>query len=108
MSKKKPALSKKEFSDIIRNGRKIQGQNILLFYKKAEVTKVGIAVSKTIKTATRRNRVKRRFREIIRKNNINFIDGTLQVWMLGPKILTMPFLDIEKEYLDIIKKVLKK
>ena len=105
MLKKKPAISKKEFSDIIRNGRKIQGKNILLFYKKAEVAKVGIAVSKTIRTAVKRNRVKRRFREIIRKNNSNLNNGMLQVWMLGQNILTMPFLDIEKEYLDIINKI---
>jgi len=108
MSKKKPAISKKEFSDIIKNGRKIQGQNISLFYKKAEVSKVGIAVSRAIKTAAQRNRAKRRFGEIIRKKNIDLNDGVLQVWMLGPNILTLPFLDIEKEYLEIINKLIKK
>lgn len=69
--KSKRLLSPKQFSDVLRNGKKIFNPVFLLIIlpSSANTSRVGIVVSKKVsKRAVDRNRIKRQVREFFRLN----------------------------------------
>ena len=71
---------KNDFQDIIRGGKRIQVENLVLWYKPAPDGKtdrrLGIVVSKKLGGAVVRNRAKRLLREAFRLNREQLKDGT--------------------------------
>jgi ribonuclease P protein component len=63
-----------EFDQIIRNGTKTFGENITLFRLRSpdEGQKFGIKISRGMKGAVKRNKIKRIIRETLRKNKDRF------------------------------------
>jgi ribonuclease P protein component len=63
-----------EFNQIIKRGAKKSGENITLFRLRSpdEGQKFGIKLSKGIKGAVKRNKIKRIIRETLRKNKDQF------------------------------------
>jgi len=72
--KKIKVKKKSEFDQIIKNGAKKFGENIVLYrlLSLEEGQKFGIKISKGIKGAVKRNKIKRIVREILRKNKDKF------------------------------------
>lgn len=66
-----------EFKEVIKKGEKKIGEKLILFILKKDNTslKFGIRVDKTIKKATKRNRIKRIIRKILRKRKDKFLPG---------------------------------
>ena len=56
------------FDDIFKRGNKYKGKVITIFVLPAEQNQMGVAVSKRFKRAVDRNTIRRRIREIYRKN----------------------------------------
>jgi ribonuclease P protein component len=63
-----------EFNQIIKNGAKKSGENITLFrfHSPDEGQKFGIKISKGMKGAVKRNKIKRIVKETLRKNKHKF------------------------------------
>ena len=71
LSKKERLSKNKEFQAVFKEGKKLWINSILLIiYKPNSLNyrRLGIVVSKKIKKATQRNKVKRWIRELFRKN----------------------------------------
>ena len=62
----------KQFSYIYKKGKKKSTNNFTLFYlaSKFENYKIGYSISKKQGKACKRNKLKRRLKEIVRKNNL--------------------------------------
>ena len=65
---------KSEFNQIIKNGSKKFGKNIVLYRLRSsgEGQKFGIKITRGTKGAVKRNKIKRIVRETLRKNKVRF------------------------------------
>lgn len=59
-----------EFREIYRTGNRKTGKNLSIIFIEKESFKYGISFNKKVKPAVSRNKMKRRIKEIIRKNRI--------------------------------------
>ncbi len=69
---------KNDFKDIIHGGKRMQGENLVLWYKPApapQLQRMGLVVSKKLGGAVVRNRIKRLLRESFRLNREKLISG---------------------------------
>lgn len=93
--KKEEKLNKKEISLILKTGKKFYNKLFTVYYKDSENTKFGISLRKGIKGAVKRNKLKRRLREIIRKN---FLKKNKEIFLIANKDTTgFTYCDLEKE-----------
>ncbi|MGI5879992.1 MAG: ribonuclease P protein component [Syntrophomonadaceae bacterium] len=63
----------KEYNNIYKSGKRIQGRYMVLFYQPNNqgINRFGFVTSKKVGKAVTRNQVKRRLREIVRKNELD-------------------------------------
>ena len=104
---KNAVIRNRDFTKIITRGKKVRGQYMTVYYLPADDYKTGIAVSKKVKRAVQRNRAKRRFKEILKRNPNKQSFCSEQVWMLEPELVTEKFTNIEKDYMEVVKKLSK-
>ena len=101
---KKPS----EFDEIFRSGERLSSENFLLVTKESEGLKFGFTVSKKIQGAVKRNREKRRLREIVRLNQADLPNNKSIVLMAKPGIEQTKFERLNKEFVDLLKKLKSK
>jgi ribonuclease P protein component len=100
----------KAFSDLITKGSTLTSGSIRLFYaaeSKNQPIKIGFSVSRTIRKASVRNRIKRCLREAVRKNKPLLPSGkhTLVFMYRGTaagRASRVICLDLEKDILDAL------
>lgn len=101
-------LKKKDFQLVFKKGKSLkEGGFILNFLKldQKDDLKIGFIVStKVHKKATRRNRLKRRMREAIRKNLPKIKRGYFLVFVALSQAIQYDFPTIEKELLVLLNK----
>jgi ribonuclease P protein component len=108
LSKRKILKDSREFDDVFQKGEKISSQHILLLYKVAEETRYGFSVARKIKGAVKRNRAKRRLRELLRLNQ-NKIPAELNLVLLAkPGIETCKFDKLNGEWIQLLEQLNKK
>ena len=100
-----------EFNVTRKHGKYYEGNFFHIYFLKPRnykgPTKVGIVVStKTTKKATKRNRVKRVFREVVRKNFEKIDKGDLWI-VIHPKVasLNKKYEEINTDFNKILQKV---
>ena len=81
------------------------GRSVIIYYKRSDHTKIGFSVSKKIGNAVIRNRVKRRLREICRKNIELFSSNYNFIFIARPKIKGFSYQQVEKEIIGKLKEV---
>jgi ribonuclease P protein component len=61
---------KSDFSGLYRNGRRFRGRHFTLVYRRngLDFSRLAVVVSRKVGPAVVRNRIKRRFRELFRRN----------------------------------------
>lgn len=97
-----------QFNFIYKKGERVHTENFTLFAVKSkfENYKIGFSISKKLGKANKRNLLKRRLREIVRKiavpNHFNF------VLMAKEDATTLEFLPLKKEVEKIFEKFGKK
>jgi ribonuclease P protein component len=99
-----------EFKQIIKEGSRKFGENIILFRLRSsgEKQKFGIQVSGRIKGAVKRNKIKRIIRETLRKNKDRFDPGEKVVVLVKSPTKSMDRMVHTKEIdLDKLKKELE-
>ncbi|MEK6777332.1 MAG: ribonuclease P protein component [bacterium] len=99
-----------EYQKIYREGIKEVGKRMIIYSCQHEgnPARFGIAVTNKIGKAVVRNRVKRIIREAIRRQIKNFDVGFDTAIVARNKIILSPLQEIEKELLNLLKKVGKK
>ena len=93
----------KQFTYIYKNGQTKHANKLSLSYIKTKFQpfKVGFTVSKKIGKANVRNLYKRRIKDILMKNNINFSKD--YVIILRVSILNLNYEQIQNELINVLK-----
>lgn len=94
LSKKERLRKNKEFQAVFREGKKLWINSILLIiYKPNSLNyrRLGIVVSKKIKKATQRNKVKRWIRELFRRNKDWFPKNCDIIIIPHPNLLNLEY-----------------
>jgi ribonuclease P protein component len=111
LSSKERLKKDKEFQAVFREGKKVWIDAILLIiYKPNDLNyrRLGIIVSKKIKKATQRNKVKRRVREFFRRNKDLFPENCDIIIIPHPNLLNFKYRDfvgVVKEKLLSLRKI---
>jgi ribonuclease P protein component len=98
-----------EFNQIIKRGAKKSGENITLFRLRSpdEGQKFGIKLSKGIKGAVKRNKIKRIIRETLRKNKDQFDPNEKVVVVKSPNKVVNRKIHTQEIDLDRLKRELE-
>jgi ribonuclease P protein component len=111
LSSKERLKKDKEFQIVFREGKKIWINSILLIiYKPNDLNyrRLGIVVSKKIRKANQRNKVKRRVRELFRRNKDLFPENCDIIIIPHPNLLNFKYRDfvgVVKEKLLSLRKI---
>ena len=91
---------------MFKNGNKLIGKYVILYYKKAEKRRVAFIVSKRIaKLAVKRNKVKRLLREAYRLHK-HIIENDLEMLIIARhSTLNTAYNDIAYEVKDLFNKI---
>ncbi|RDV84573.1 ribonuclease P protein component [Ammonifex thiophilus] len=77
MRHKRKVLSRSDFSAVFSEGRRAVGRRVVVYFRPNELDfyRLGFAVSKKVRTAVKKNRVRRLLREVCRLNPELFRPG---------------------------------
>jgi ribonuclease P protein component len=87
---------------------RLRSATLFLVPAEAGPARLGLTVTRRIGNAVVRNRLKRRFREIFRRNRDMFRKNLLIVVNVAPPAATMPFREMEREFLGAFTKAAAK
>ncbi|MDD8020230.1 MAG: ribonuclease P protein component [Acidobacteriota bacterium] len=99
--------SKKDFINIYRKGRRLKGRFFHLVFQPNELnySRLGVVVSKKVGQAAVRNRIKRRFRELFRRNQ-SLLSGHYDlVFIARPEIRQLDWDRMSEEYRSMISRL---
>jgi ribonuclease P protein component len=93
-----------EFQTVYREGVKQVGNRVILYarFREEEQSRFGIAVTKKLGKSVVRNRIKRRIREVIRRNAKSMGGGMDLVVVARKNILHASFEQIERDILALV------
>ena len=90
-----------EFNRVYRKGQRRNGEGLCLYWfkRKGRGRRVGFTVSRKLRGAVKRNRVKRVWREIYRKHEERLVDGVDLIILGRSEAVPGSFQDLEKSFL---------
>lgn len=96
-----------EFRRLYRKGKSAVGANLVLYAhcRDRETNRLGITVSAKLAKAVRRNKVRRRLREIYRLNEARFRRGVDLVVVVRGRGVSAPYRVLERELLTLAGKL---
>ncbi len=97
-----------QFNYIYKKGEKVHTENFTLFVVRSKFScyKIGFSISKKLGKANKRNKLKRRMREIVR--NLQVPSFCNYVLLAKENATNLEFCDLKKEIEKIFEKVEKK
>ena len=103
MNKKYIIRKNEEISNIVKTGKKISNKFYVIYYKDNDYrfNRYCVSVSKKIGKANVRNLFKRRIKDILMKNNINY--SCDYVIILRQAILDITYEDMKNELISLMK-----
>ncbi|KKS83227.1 MAG: Ribonuclease P protein component [Parcubacteria group bacterium GW2011_GWA2_43_11] len=105
MLKKKQRLSRAEFTNLLKQGRRLHSPYFSLLYMSAAETKCGLVVGKKIaKKATMRNKVRRQIYAIFGEN-LASLGKIYCVLLTRPNITSLSYLELKTEIEKAIKTI---
>jgi len=96
-----------DFSRVYRHGRSFANHQFVVYWfrkKEVEQFRVGISVSKKVGNAVVRNRMRRLVKEIVRHHDAELIEHVDLVFIVRKGALTMPYKDMERSVLHVLRK----
>lgn len=99
--------NKKEFNNIIKNGKFVKNNYYVIYHVNSnEVSnKYGIAIGKSVGKAFIRNKLKRQTRSIIDKNRKLFPNKENYIIMIRKSCQSVPYKLLEESLTDLIEKI---
>ena len=101
-----------EFEACYASGVRVSGRHLVLFLlagPAASRPRIGISVSKKVGNAVVRNRVKRRLRELFRRNRAEFSGRNAEIAVNArPSAAKAPFEELAADYASTLRKALSK
>ena len=104
MKKEKIIKENQKFTEIINQNNSIKNKYYSIYYEKSEVNKYGITIPKKIAKANVRNRIKRRIKDIIIKNEKDIQKNFNYVIIVKKAILELNYKNMEIELINLMKK----
>lgn len=105
MLKKKQRLSRSEFTNLLKRGKRLHGDHFSLLYTPAEETKCGLVVSKKIaKKAVERNKLRRKIYAVFGEN-LTVLPHLHCVLLTRPAITTLSHEELKREIETLIKTI---
>ena len=97
-----------EFKNVLNNGKFYRGKYVTIYINKnkEEKNKIGIAISKKLGKANKRNRLKRLIRESYRlqKNNLKKGYNIIFIWNKQANILNNTYKDVSEDIIKLFNK----
>ncbi len=94
-----------DFKALISQGKRISSKHITLYFSESGVQQYGFAVSRKVGNAVKRNKAKRRIKEVVRKNKDLLPDKKQIVVFVREGCVRMKFSRLEGEYANSLKKI---
>ena len=97
-----------QFNYIYKKGERVHTENFTLFVVRSKFScyKIGFSISKKLGKANKRNKLKRRMREIVR--NLQVPSFCNYVLLAKENATNLEFCDLKKEFEKLFEKVEKK
>lgn len=94
----------KDFRSLYRTGRRVRGRYFDLVFRPNGLgySRLGVVVSKKVGPAVARNKVKRRMRELFRRNKSLYADPVDVIVVSRPGIVGLARDELEAEYLRAV------
>jgi ribonuclease P protein component len=105
MNKDKIIKESSLFSEIISKKQSVRNNYFSIYYQKSDMNKYGITIPKKIGKANVRNKIKRQIKNIIITNEKNIPKEYNYVIIIKEATTTTDYGSLEKELLNLIKKV---
>lgn len=96
--------TRKDFDALFGHGQRTRWDCFTIIQRRAAQRKVGFALSRTIKGAVKRNRVKRQLREVYRRYKHRTVDDREFVIVAGEGVLAKSYTQIELELIRGLRK----
>jgi ribonuclease P protein component len=96
---------RKEIENLLKKGNRIQTENLILRFLPAGQKRVAFLVAKEIKTAVKRNLIRRRLKEIYRRNKETFTEGYEYIIQARPNAINKNYWQLQEELLSLAKGV---
>lgn len=96
----------RDFQKVYSKKRTDGNKTFTLFYKKnnLENKRVGFVITKKVGKANKRNKIKRRLREIYRENFDSLKEGYDYIFVVKNQALELEYKDLEKSFLHLVKR----
>lgn len=105
MNKEKIIKKSQDYSEIISTGKKYKNKYFSLYYKESKITLFGITVPKKVGKAVLRNKLKRRVKNIISKNEKYIQPNYNYVIIIKEPSQELSYEELTTKLLELIKKV---
>ena len=101
---------KRDFASIYRYGSRYRGRYYTLVYRPNALgcSRLGVVVSKKVGPAVTRNGVKRRMRELFRRNKGLFTESMDLIIVARPEIVDLGFAELEAGYFSALGALTRK
>jgi ribonuclease P protein component len=98
---------KKDIIDLYRKGRRLKGRYFHLIFQPngLEYSRLGVVVSKKVGKAAQRNRIKRWFRELFRRNKDLLPKPCDLIFVAQKEITGLSWPELKEEYRSILKQM---
>lgn len=94
-----------DFSTLIRQGKRLSSKHITLYFTEANTLKYGFAVSRKVGNAVKRNKARRRIKEILQQKKEMLPDKKKVVVFIKSGCERIEFCKLESEYVNLLEKI---
>lgn len=102
LSKRELIKSSSEFREIFEKGKALRGRYLTVFFKTSEERKIGFALKRELRGAVKRNKVKRRLREIYRKEKRRIDPQVEMILLAGKRTETADYDRLREDLLETL------